>query len=137
MNERRNFLKNTLVVASGVALAPAALASSHRHAALPPGLIYTKENPGIWAKKVGSHAPRVSLKGDRVEIFTKHGMSEKHYIVRHTLVAADGRELGAKTFYPSDEEARSTYTLPAGYKGTLYATSFCNKHDFWVTAVEV
>ena len=137
MNQRRDFLKNTLVVASGVALAPSALAASHGGLALPPGLIYTKEQPGMWAKKVGSHAPRVSVKGNQVEIFTKHGMSEKHYIVRHTLVGADGQELGAKTFYPSDDEARSIYTLPAGYKGTLYATSFCNKHDFWVTRVEV
>jgi len=29
--------------------------------ALPAGIIYTRENPGKWAKKVGSHAPKVNV----------------------------------------------------------------------------
>ncbi len=63
---------------------------------------------------------------------TDHGMSVKHFMVRHTLVDADGKQLGAKTFIPEDGHAVSTNTLPENYKGKLYATSFCNKHDFWL-----
>ena len=62
-------------------------------------------------------------------------MTEKHFIVRHTLVTEEGKVLGAKTFSPNDEEARSSYKLAPEYKGKkLYATSFCNKHDMWVKA---
>lgn len=136
MSSRRNFLKTTLVVASGVAVARAVptLAGAP---ALPAGLIYTREDPGMWARKVGGHAPRVSREGGRIEIFTKHSMSEKHYIVRHTLVSESGEVLGSKTFYPGDDEARSSHPLPSGTRGRLYATSFCNKHDFWVAAFDV
>ena len=85
------------------------------------------------AKKVGSHAPQLTVAGGKVTVFTKHGMSAKHYIVRHTLVLADGTVVGAKTFAPTDAEAKSTFELPAGYSGAFYATSFCNLHDFWMT----
>jgi len=136
MNDRRSFLKTTLVVASGLAVARTAPAIAGSPT-LPYGLIYTANNPGMWSKKVGGHAPRVSLEDGQVTIFTKHSMSEKHYIVRHTLVSASGEVLGSKTFYPADDEARSSYSLPAGTKGRLYATSFCNKHDFWVSEFSV
>ncbi|HHH40093.1 MAG TPA: desulfoferrodoxin [Sedimenticola sp.] len=136
MSDRRTFLKSTLVVAAGAAVARTAPALAGG-GALPGGLIYTVENPGMWAKKVGGHAPKVSRDGDRVTITTRHSMSGKHYIVRHTLVAADGTVVGAKTFYPSDEEPVSSHQLPAGARGRFYATSFCNKHDFWVTEFEV
>ncbi len=59
-------------------------------------------------------------------------MSEVHYIVRHTLVAENGDVLGEKTFYPTDEQAVSSFEIPDGYS-KLYATSFCNKHDLWIT----
>lgn len=44
---------------------------------------------------------------------------------------------GEKTFYPSDKEANSTYELPPGHKSKLYATSFCNLHDFWATEFRI
>ncbi len=132
MTERREFIKGTLIVAAGMVVA-GPLAGSAMAATLPPGLVYTKKNPGMWAAKVGSHAPVVSVEGRNVTIRTNHSMSEKHYIVRHTLVSADGRVLGTKTFYPTDKEPVSTFKLPEVYTSTLYATSFCNKHDFWVT----
>jgi superoxide reductase len=137
MSSRREVLTTTLVVASGVAIARSAPALAGSSSALPAGLIYTVGNPGMWSKKVGGHAPLVSIEGDEATITTKHSMSEKHYIVRHTLVAADGTVISAKTFYPSDEEPVSSHPLPAGAKGRFYATSFCNKHDFWVTEFNV
>ena len=83
-------------------------------------------------KKVGGHAPKVTVEGKNVTITNKHVMSKKHYIVRHTLVSENGNVLGEKTFYPSDEKAVSTFTLPEKHASTFYATSVCNKHDLWV-----
>lgn len=103
----------------------------------PAGVVYTAENPGKWAKKVGSHAPKVNVEGGKIAISTMHPMSEKHYIVRHTLVSTDGNVIGEKTFYPSDKEAVSIYELPPGKGLNLYVTSFCNKHDFWLTEFTV
>ena len=103
---------------------------------LPANLIYSAAAPGVWQTKVESHAPQVSVADGKLTIKTKHPMNEEHYIVRHTLVSADGQVLGATTFYPSDKP-ESAYVLPAGYAGKLYATSFCNKHDFWVAELTV
>lgn len=98
------------------------------------GIIYTKENPGKWKGKEGSHAPQVSVAGRKVTITTPHPMTQGHHIVRHTLVLKDGSVAGGKTFFPvQDTKAVSTFELPEGYKSSFYATSFCNLHDLWVT----
>ena len=136
MTDRRDFIKTALGVASGVALgqAPAAFA---KPASWLSGVIYTAEAPGQWEGKAGSHAPKVSVQGKKVTITTKHIMTEKHYIVRHTLVSMDGKVLGAKTFSPADEDAVSTFDLPEGSGSKFHATSFCNKHDLWATEFTV
>ncbi len=139
MKNRREFLKGSLLAAGGIALAPAgaALAGSHGgDQGLPSNILYTAEDPGVWEKKVGSHAPQVEIEGDQVTLTTNHGMSTAHFIVRHTLISHDGQVLGATTFQP-ENDPQSSYQLPAGYRGKLYATSFCNKHDFWMTEVMV
>ena len=136
MTTRREFLEGSLLAASAMVLGTFTTAS----AASQPfsGIIYTKSNPGKWSKKIGSHAPQVSIAGNKVTITTAHPMSQEHYIVRHTLVLADGTVVGAKTFYPlQDTKAVSTLELPAGYKSKFYATSFCNLHDFWMTESQV
>ncbi|HHD64836.1 MAG TPA: twin-arginine translocation signal domain-containing protein [Desulfobulbaceae bacterium] len=135
MTDRRAFLKTSAVAFSALALSrtsPVIASGGGGYI----GIVYTKDNPGKWAKKVASHAPVVNVVGSKVTVETKHGMSEAHFIVRHTLVLADGVVVGAKTFTAKDKPV-STYTLPQGYKGTLYATSFCNLHDFWLTEVTV
>ncbi len=131
---RRNFLKTSAVATSVVALGSVSnvFASSSGF----PGVIYTKDHPGMWAAKVGGHAPKVKVEGTMVSVTTNHGMSEKHFIVRHSLVLESGEVLGGKTFTPSDKP-NSSYQLPPGYKGKFFATSFCNKHDFWLTEVKV
>lgn len=140
MKDRREFLKRSILLAGGAVLynSGKAFASGTKAAwKFPAGIVYTRQNPGKWAAKKGSHAPEVSVKGKKVTITTVHPMMEKHYIVRHTLVSADGKVLGEKTFYPFDPKAESTYELPERYTSTLYATSFCNLHDFWVTEFKV
>ena len=134
MKNRREFLKGSLLMAGALVVGGSASAFASPEA-YPSGIVYTKDNPGKWANKVGSHAPEVKIDGEKVTLTTRHPMSEKHYIVRHTLVSSDGKVLGSKTFYPSDKEAVSTYKLPSNSGSKLYATSFCNRHDFWVTEI--
>ena len=138
MKNRRDFIKTGVAATLGVAVASPLLAQNNKSANKQDfsGLIYTRENQGMWKNKAESHVPQIKINGDQITLTTDHGMSETHYIVRHTLVDKNHQVIGATTFYPTDEPV-STYTLPEGYKGTLYATSFCNKHDFWMNKVEV
>lgn len=135
MYDRREFLKTSAVAASVFALGTGSNAMASAGTSYP-GVVFTKDNPGKWEEKVASHAPVVTVDGGKVSVETKHGMSEKHYIVRHTLVLADGAYVGGKTFTSTDKPV-SSYELPAGYTGKVYATSFCNLHDFWLTEVTV
>jgi superoxide reductase len=131
MSSRRNFLKATFATSAGLAFThiPGAHAATR---AYPGGLVYSIDNPGMWNTKVKSHAPIVEVKDGKITVTTNHGMTEKHYIVRHTLVTDDGDVVGEHTFSPSDEDAVSHFDLPEG-KRNLIATSFCNKHDLWIT----
>ncbi len=135
MTDRRDFIKGGIVAASALVVGSVNFAS----AAPAPytNIVYTAENPGKWDKKVGSHLPSITVEGSNVTLFTKHGMAAKHYIVRHTLVLEDGTVVGAKVFSGTTPEAKSSYELPAGYKGKIFATSFCNLHDFWVNEATV
>jgi len=135
MKGRREFLKSSLVVA-GVAVAGGAV-RVQAASTFPVGLIYTKEAPGRWASKESSHAPKVTVEGRNVKVVTSHPMTEKHFIVKHTLVTPEGKFIGEKTFANTDPGAESTYELPEGFKGTLWAASFCNLHDLWVTELTI
>ena len=132
MHERRDFLKASLALAAGVAVGSASRSFAST-GSFPAGVVYTAASPGQWSEKVGSHAPEVTKVGKTITVATRHPMSEIHYIVRHTLVAENGTVIGAMTFDPEDKEAVSTFELPAEAGSKVYATSFCNLHDFWVT----
>ncbi len=134
MKGRREFLKGSLVLAGAAVLGSAARGQAET--TFPAGLIYTKENPGRWAGKQGAHVPKVTVEGKIVKMLNSHPMSQKHYIVRHTLVTPEGKVLGDKTFAYTDTP-ESSYELPEGVGRTLWATSFCNLHDFWVTEFTV
>ncbi len=133
MYDRRDFFKTTTAAAASILVAGAVIpACATKDVMSYTNIVYTKDNPGKWEKKVGSHAPRITVNGGKVTVSTNHPMSNEHFIVRHTLVLRDGTFLGGTTFTPSDKP-ESHYDLPAGYKGKIFATSFCNKHDFWLT----
>ena len=136
MIKRRDFIKTALIMSAGASLTTSTVASATNKLKFS-GIIYTADDPGKWEKKVSGHAPKVSVDGKKVTISTMHSMSEQHYIVRHTLVCEHGRVLGEKTFYPTDKKAVSTFTLPEKHASKFYATSFCNKHDLWVTEFTV
>ena len=135
MADRRDFIKCGLVAGSAMILGGVSSASAT--AAPFTNIVYTADNAGKWGKKVGGHLPSITVDGGKVTVFTKHGMSEKHFIARHTLVLADGSVVGAKVFSRTDKEAKSSYELPAGYKGKIFATSFCNLHDLWLNEATV
>ncbi len=139
MSNRRTFLKSSLAVAAGFAVGHISPVSAGPVCSYPKGIVYTKQNPGKWSGKIKGHMPNVTVNGNKATVTTTHGMSDEHYIVRHTIVSKWGKVLGEKTFYPSDTEAKSVFELPdtsskyAWDTRKLYATSFCNKHDLWVT----
>jgi len=135
MKARREFLKGSLIVAGAAIVSNTAQAQSAK--SFPEGLVYTKEKPGRWAGKEGTHAPKVTVEGKTVSIVTPHPMSEKHYIVKHTLLTTKGKVLGEKTFANTDTSAESSFELPDGFKGALWVTSFCNIHDMWLTELKV
>jgi len=133
MKGRREFLKGSMVLAGVAAAVAGGAVRVHAASTFPAGLIYTKEAPGRWAGKEGAHAPKVTVEGRKIKVVTPHPMTEKHFIVKHTLVTPEGKVIGEKTFANTDPAAESSYDLPEGFGGTLWATSFCNLHDLWVT----
>ena len=135
MHNRREFLKATATVTSILAISSVSNVLATDTAPFT-NIVYTAETPGKWAGKQKSHAPKVTVTGNEVAVVTMHPMSKGHYIVRQTLVLEDGTYVGGTTFKPTDKP-ESTYELPAGYKGKIYVTSFCNLHDFWLTEVQV
>jgi superoxide reductase len=135
MQDRRNFLKGSVLVA-GAAVA-GGIGRAQTAGKFPPGLVYTKEAPGRWAGRESSHVPKATLEGKNIKVVNSHGMSEKHYIVKHTVLTTDGKLIGEKTFAPTDPAVESSFALPDGFKGTLWITSFCNIHDLWLTEFAV
>jgi superoxide reductase len=94
MKGRREFLKGSLVFSGATIVGSAVPAQAA--ITFPIGLIYTKEAPGRWAGKEAAHAPRVKVEGRTVRVITAHPMSQKHFIVKHTLVTPEGKFIGEK-----------------------------------------
>ncbi len=138
MKNRREFFKRSAFLGMGIVVSAPLFANSKKSKNISyPGIIFTEDEQGIWEGKAGSHVPKVTVSENKVTLLTDHGMSESHYIVKHTLVDEAGTMIGSKTFYPEDEKAESTFELPAGFTGELCATSFCNRHDFWLNEFSV
>ena len=149
MSTRRDFLKRgkdalpvgvaSLFLAAGVNTAVAEVETvGNLLGQLPKNIVYSKSNEGIWKGKAGSHVPTVSLSGGKGQINNAHGMSPKHYIVRHTLLSDEGEVLFGHTFAYDDDKATSEFDGSKVKSGEIYyALSFCNKHDLWLAEVRV
>jgi len=133
--ERRAFLKSSLAAAGVLVMGGAVRTEAATK--FPAGLVYTRENPGRWVNIVKTHAPNVTMDAGKIKIVTPHPMTLQHYIVKHELLTEDGLVLGEKTFAYTDPAAESFYVLADGFHGTLWATSFCNLHDLWLTEFTV
>jgi len=134
MNNRRNFMKTSLLASAGVIAAVSTSVASTN----PPKNIFTYStaNQGRWQGKAGSHAPVITQADGKITVETKHGMSDTHYIVKHSIITEEGEVLGENVFFPSDKKAISSYEIK-GKHTKLYALSFCNLHDLWVTEFTV
>ncbi|MCP5163299.1 MAG: hypothetical protein H6999_06405 [Hahellaceae bacterium] len=140
--DRRSFIKTGLAGAAAGSLLPVSALADHGHKAMMTpmagSLYYTEANPGRWSAKAGGHLPHIKVEGSQVQVVTGHEMKGyEHYIVKHILFDAHMNILGEKLFDPTKDQPISDYTLPAGYKGTLYALSMCNKHDVWLNSLDV
>lgn len=136
--DRRDLLKTAAAAAAAAAAGSAVSAFAADEAAAPSlagSVYYTKEQPGHWKGKEGGHAPEVKIESGKISVITQHPMTAEHFIVRHTVILADGTVLGAKNFAATDKP-ESSYDLPKDYKGKICATSFCNLHDLWVSEAE-
>jgi len=153
MNNRRNFITKAMVLGAGVFATSLSACESeckkgecqtdkgtkaeckvghHKEAHhAPKGVYYSKSNQGRWEGKAGSHAPNVTVEGKKVTVETKHGMSDAHFIVKHTLLNAEGEVLGENIFTSKDKPV-STFELKE-VPTIMVATSFCNLHDLWIT----
>jgi len=140
--ERRDFIRLGLAGAAGSVILPkVALAEAKIPTTGAGGLFYTAEAPGRWAKKAAGHLPNVALEKNGanlgVQVVTSHPMdSFNHYIIKHQLLNANFEYITENVFDPTkDTQPISTFNLE-GYSGPLYALSFCNLHDVWVSVVE-
>ena len=131
MKNRRDFIKSSLVASTGL-LAATAIPAIAQENSVKNIFAYSASEPGRWEGKAGSHAPVVKMDGNTVTVETKHGMAPMHYIVKHTLVTSTGEVLGENVFSPQDKKAVSSFEIK-GKHTKLFALSFCNLHDLWVT----
>jgi superoxide reductase len=134
MNGRREFLKGSLAFAGAAVVGSAVPVQAG--STFPIGLVYTKEAPGRWAGKEGGHAAKVTVEGRTVKVVTSHPMTEKHFIVKHTLITPEqGHRRENLCQYRSSR--RVFLRAAPRFKGNLWATSFCNLHDLWLTEFTV
>ena len=155
MSERRKCLKMVAAAPAGAMLLPmfsetgqGTLAADVECCAellgkLPENIIYTAAKEGVWKGKSGSHLPQVACKKGEgklvVDVETLHGMSDEHYIVRHTIVSHCGKVLGSKTFSPTDEP-NSTHEIELTgdcIGKPVFVTSYCNLHDLWLAEIKL
>ncbi len=138
--KRRDFMRLGLAGAGLTVLNTTPVLAETKNAQLigAGGLFYTKENAGRWAGKVATHLPTVEIEKLTVKVTTAHEMNGfEHYIVKHVLLDKNYQFLDEHLFNPTvDKVAISTFSLP-NYSGTLHVLSLCNKHDLWLTTVEV
>ena len=64
MKDRRDFLKTSLAVTAGI-IGSSAVPTFAYGTTFPAGVVYTKSNPGKWAKKVGSDRGHITFPRDQ------------------------------------------------------------------------
>jgi superoxide reductase len=141
--ERRDFIRLS-IASAGATLLTSTLSQAEASPSIPPAadIYFTKDAPGRWAGKEKTHTPiiEISKSADTVDIkvTTPHEMKGyEHYIVKHVLLDKDFKFLQEHLLDPSkDPVPISNFTLK-NYSGNVYALSFCNKHDLWLSSAEV
>ena len=101
---RRSFIRvSTLGAVTGIMAPTVVLAST---ASMAGGVYYTKEAPGRWSKKIGSHLPIIEVSGKKIQVTTPHGMTGyDHYIVKHMILNDKFEFIDEKMFDPTQDKA--------------------------------
>ena len=141
--DRRSFIRISMAGAATGIIAPkivlaGSLSQKISKNEMAGGVFYTKDSPGRWAKKAGSHSPILEKTDTGVKVITGHPMNAgKHWIVKHMLLDSDFKFINQNIFDPeNDKSAISNFEL-TGQKGAVYALSVCNLHDSWLNFIEV
>jgi superoxide reductase len=140
---RRSFIRIAAVGASAGIIAPEfvladTMSQKNSKNSMAGGVYYTKESPGRWAKKAGSHSPIMEKTDTGIRVVTGHPMKlHEHWIVKHILLDNNFQFISENIFDPAkDKAAISNFSL-SDQSGTVYALSVCNLHDSWLTMLEV
>ncbi len=141
--DRRSFIRIGFAGAATSIIAPqtvlaGSLSKKMSSGNMAGGVFYTKDSPGRWKKKAGSHSPIISKTDTGVQVVTGHPMkANDHWIVKHVLLDSDFNYITEKMFNPfKQKSAISNFALPTN-SGAIYALSVCNKHDTWLSVLEV
>lgn len=138
--DRRRFLHlGALGGAASIMLPTRVLAGSVSPTAAPlaGSVYYTADAPGRWSGKQAGHVPLIEISGSRVQVATAHGMEGyEHYIVKHVLLDEHLGFVGETLFNPETDSPISEYDL-ANLENRIFAVSLCNKHDAWLSVLEL
>lgn len=136
---RRNFMRLSLSSVTVGLLAPTLVFANSEIASRAKDIYYTKDAAGRWHDKVATHVPNISVEKasnkTTVKVVTAHEMKGyEHYIVKHTLLDGNYKFIAEHLFDPGKDTVASSEFSLQNYSGTVYALSFCNKHDLWLSA---
>jgi len=141
--DRRSFIRISMAGAATGIIAPkivlaGVLNNKISSNSMAGGIYYTKDSPGRWKKKAGSHSPIVEKTDTGVQVVTGHPMKpNEHWIVKHIIFDKDFNFIGQHIFNPVKEKAAISNFKLSGQTGAVYALSVCNLHDSWLTVLEV
>jgi len=141
--DRRSFIRIGMVGAATSIIAPkivlaGSLGNKISSNNMAGGLYYTKDSPGRWKKKAGSHSPILSRTDSGVQVVTGHPMKpNQHWIVKHVLLDENFNFIEQHLFNPINDKAAVTDFALNGQSNAVYALSVCNLHDTWLSVLEV
>ena len=140
---RRSFIRIGITGAATSIIAPQTILAESSNKIIPNanmagGVFYTKDSPGRWKKKAGSHSPILEKTESGIRVVTGHPMKPNdHWIIKHILLDHDFNFIAENIFNPhKDKAAISDFSL-SDQTGAIYALSVCNLHDSWLSMIEV
>jgi len=141
--DRRSFIRISMAGAATSIIAPkivfaGALNNKISSNNMAGGLYYTKDSPGRWKKKSGSHSPLLLKTDLGIQVVTGHPMKPNHHwIVKHVLLDENFNFIQEHIFNPIKDKAAVTDFSLNGKSGVFYALSVCNLHDSWLNVLKV
>jgi len=136
--DRRSFIRLSAAGSVTGIIAPASVLASSCSPEFAGAIYYTKDAPGRWSKKVGSHLPNIEVAGKNIQVTTSHGMNGyEHYIIKHMIFNDKLAFIDEKMFDPMKDKAPISRFSLGDYSGRIFVVSTCNKHDTWLNMAEI